>query len=65
MTENGCQQCGENTFSGARASSCISCPGDMVSVAGSSSKTDCNFGENQRISFYFLFAAYLLFNPLT
>ena len=46
MTENGCQQCGENTFSGARASSCISCPGDMVSVAGSSSKTDCNFGEN-------------------
>jgi hypothetical protein len=35
MTETGCKQCGENTFSGDRASSCTSCPDGMHSAAGS------------------------------
>ena len=45
MTENGCQQCGENTFSGAGAPSCTSCPDDMISAAGSTSEADCEYGE--------------------
>ena len=46
MTDNGCRQCGENTFSTEGASSCESCPEDMVSAAGSSSEDDCSFGKN-------------------
>merc|ERR1712176_1160616 len=43
MTENGCQQCGENTFSGDGASSCTSCPDGMVPAAGSTSEDDCDY----------------------
>ena len=42
MTNSGCQQCGENTFSGPGASSCTSCPDGKVSAAGSKSATDCH-----------------------
>ena len=45
MTDSGCQQCGENTFSGDGASSCTSCPDGMVSVAGSTSEDDCDYGK--------------------
>ena len=45
MTENGCQQCGENTYSGDGASSCTSCPDDMISAAGSTSEADCEYGR--------------------
>jgi len=41
MTGSGCQQCGENTYSGARAFSCTNCPSDEVSAAGSTSESDC------------------------
>ncbi|KAL5247167.1 hypothetical protein ACHWQZ_G019128 [Mnemiopsis leidyi] len=40
---NGCQQCGENTYSGAGASSCTSCPDGKISAAGSTSETDCEY----------------------
>ena len=45
MTENGCEQCGVNTYSGAGASSCTSCPDDMISAAGSTSEADCEYGR--------------------
>ena len=44
MTETGCQQCGENTYSEDGASSCTSCPDGKVSNAGSSSDKNCYFG---------------------
>ena len=44
MTDSGCQQCGENTYSGDGASSCTSCPDGKLSVAGSTSEFDCYFG---------------------
>ena len=47
MTDSGCQQCGENTFSAAKASSCSSCPKDMVSAAGSTSEDDCSYGKKK------------------
>ena len=53
MTENGCQQCGENTYSGAGASSCTSCPDGKISAAGSTSEADCAYGKNDRPIFYF------------
>ena len=45
MTDTGCQQCGENTYSGAGASSCSNCPDGMISDAGSASVADCVYGE--------------------
>ena len=45
MTDSGCQQCGENTYSGAGASSCTSCPDGMISAAGSTSENDCEYGK--------------------
>ena len=51
MTESGCQQCGENTFSGAGASSCTSCPDGKLSAAGSTSADDCAFGRFQFYTF--------------
>ena len=44
MTESGCQQCEANTYSGAGASECTSCPGGKVSAAGSTSEDDCQYG---------------------
>ena len=41
MTESGCQQCGENTYSGDGAESCKSCPDGKTSAAGSTSSADC------------------------
>ena len=45
MTETGCQQCGENTFSEDGASSCTKCPDRKISSEGSTSLDDCYFGE--------------------
>ena len=45
MTENGCQQCGENTYSGAGASECTDCPDKKISGAGSTSEADCEDGK--------------------
>ena len=45
MTEGGCQQCGENTYSGAGASFCTRCPEGKVSKAGSKSARDCQYGR--------------------
>jgi hypothetical protein len=47
MTETGCQQCEENTFSGDGASSCTSCPDGMLSAAGSTTEEDCSYGKYQ------------------
>ncbi|KAL5260572.1 hypothetical protein ACHWQZ_G010652 [Mnemiopsis leidyi] len=43
MTETGCQQCGENTYSEDGASSCLSCPDGKVSNTGSTSVEDCYY----------------------
>ncbi|KAL5262772.1 hypothetical protein ACHWQZ_G008238 [Mnemiopsis leidyi] len=43
MSSNGCQQCRENTYSRAGASSCTSCPSGKVSPAGSTTEGDCYF----------------------
>ena len=45
MTDSGCQQCGENTYSTDGASSCTSCPADKVSAAGSTSAHNCSYGN--------------------
>ena len=45
MTDSGCQQCGENSYSGDEASSCTSCPEGNVSAAGSASEDDCEYGK--------------------
>ena len=45
MTESGCQQCEENTFSGDGASSCTSCPDSKLSAEGSTSEDDCYYGN--------------------
>ena len=45
MTDSGCQQCGENTFSGDAASSCITCPDNKISAAGSTSEDDCQYSK--------------------
>ena len=45
MTETGCRQCGENTFSEDGASSCTKCPDGKISSVGSTSLNDCYFGE--------------------
>ena len=44
MTDSGCQQCEDNSFSGDGASSCTSCPAGLVSEAGSASEDDCGHG---------------------
>ena len=44
MTDGGCQQCEENTFSGDGASSCTSCPDGMTSAAGSAYSHSCEYG---------------------
>ena len=50
-TETDCQQCEENTYSGAGAHSCTSCPEGMISPAGSTSEDDCEYGNNFSRSF--------------
>ena len=45
MTENGCQQCGKNTYSGDGAESCASCPDGKISDAGSTTEADCEYGK--------------------
>ena len=49
MTVSGCQQCGENSYSGDGASSCTSCPEGKVSAAGSASEDDCEYGKTKLI----------------
>ena len=45
MTDSGCQECEENTYSGDGATSCTSCPDGQVSAAGSTSVDDCFYGN--------------------
>ena len=45
MTEDGCVECAENTYSGDGASSCTACPAGKISSAGSTSRDDCSYGE--------------------
>merc|ERR1740124_906449 len=45
MTDNGCEQCPENTWSEAGASSCSQCPEGQMSDAGSTSQEDCHIQE--------------------
>ena len=49
MTENGCQQCEANTYSGASADFCIPCPEGKISPPGSTSEADCEFGKIIRL----------------
>ena len=49
LTDGGCEQCPENTYSPDKAKSCTSCPDDKVSPAGSTSVADCEFGKVLRI----------------
>ncbi|KAL5266805.1 hypothetical protein ACHWQZ_G004004 [Mnemiopsis leidyi] len=53
MTETGCQQCGENTFSEDGASSCTSCPDGQISPAGSTSQDDCYEESGNKIKYKF------------
>merc|ERR1740124_1111665 len=52
MTDNGCEQCPENTWSEDGASSCSQCPKGQMSDAGSTSQEDCHIqgciDENDR-----------------
>ena len=43
MTEIGCQQCYNDTYSGPAASSCIKCPTGKISNAGSTNESDCYY----------------------
>ena len=45
MTDTGCQQCGENTFSEKGSSFCTSCPDGQISAPGSSSRNNCSYGK--------------------
>ena len=45
MTETGCKQCGENTFSEDGASSCTKCPDGKMSSVGSTSLDDCRISK--------------------
>ena len=47
MTDTGCQQCGANTYSDTGASSCIECPDEKISNAGSTSAEDCYYGKTK------------------
>ena len=49
MTVSGCQQCGENSFSGDGASSCTSCAEGKISAVGSTSEDDCDYGKSSYI----------------
>ena len=54
MTDSGCQQCGENTFSGDGASSCTECSVGKLSTAGSTSVDDCYYGNHDSSAQIFL-----------
>ena len=45
MTDTGCQQCGENTWSGYNSDNCTSCPDGMISEDGSTAAYDCYYGK--------------------
>ena len=44
-TNNRCEECMENTYSGPGAFSCDECPDGMISAAGSTSKDACYSGK--------------------
>ena len=47
-TEGDCKECEENTYSaGGKATSCIKCPGDGKSAAGSTSEKDCQSQKSE------------------
>ena len=45
MTDEGCRECPENTYSEAGASSCSPCPEGTASTPGARSEADCIFRE--------------------
>ena len=54
LTERGCEQCGENSFSAAEDDVCTPCPGGTTSPAGSVSHKDCVFiGKSTFLSVHF------------
>ena len=53
MTASGCEQCPSNTYSQDKADSCLSCPDDKVSDAGSTSTDDCRYGLSVIFSIIF------------
>ena len=42
MTESGCVQCPEDTFSGPGADVCEPCPDEWTAPAGSTDPADCS-----------------------
>ena len=48
MTESGCQQCGDDTYSSDGANICTSCPDGKICDAGSISEADCYEPEGKR-----------------
>ena len=42
MTEKGCVQCPEDTFSGPGADVCEPCPDEWTALAGSTDPADCS-----------------------
>ena len=49
MTDNGCQQCGANTYSGDAADSCTDCPDGKISDPGSTTIQNCQYGKNFKL----------------
>ena len=49
MTDSGCQQCEEKTYSEEGATSCTSCPEGKLSAAGSTSEDDCEYGKDNHL----------------
>ena len=49
MTESGCQQCGDDTYSSDGANICTSCPDGKICDAGSISEADCYEPEGKKM----------------
>ena len=51
MTESGCEDCPENTYSGDNASECTPCPDGKIAANGSRTVEDCVHGKklNKRL----------------
>ena len=47
MTSDGCEECGEDTYSGDAADFCTACDEGKVSPAGSSSEDACYWGKSE------------------
>ena len=47
MTDAGCEDCAENTYSGDAAEDCTACDDGKISAAGSSSEDACYWGKSE------------------